>query len=240
MWVDITEVERRVRGISVRKSNEHGTYHTLASLPPYVKHIPLTIDSRISLIGRNIRLDSLPIVQTITRSDVGKRRICDVQLADPENEFWGSSTGRCDIRVIWSNSLPRVLPCKENLSSRVRKRNRSVLGDRSRAIETRDIIPNTCLIRQRITGWSSWPKARRLIQSRLARIPPRTIRLIQHRQRREILPNKSLGIRRTLGNIRRKKRPSPGLWNPGLEPDRHGEQACELTEDHLLAGFGGN
>ena len=50
------------------------------------------------------------------------------------------SLGIRNIRIVRSNSLSRVLPLKENLTSRVRQRNRTILRDGRGAVETSDIV----------------------------------------------------------------------------------------------------
>ncbi len=64
--------------------------------------------------------------------------------------------------------------------------------------------------------------------------------MVQHRQGGEILPDKSLAVRWTFTDVRSEQSPGPGLRDSGLEPDGHGEQACELAEDQLLARFCGD
>lgn len=47
-------------------------------------------------------------------------------------------------------------------------------------------------------------------------------------------------MRGTPADVRREQGPGPGLRDGDLEPDGHGEEAVELAEDLLLAGFGGD
>lgn len=47
-------------------------------------------------------------------------------------------------------------------------------------------------------------------------------------------------ILRTARDVRTEHRPGPRLRQASLKVYRHGERPCELSEDHLLAGFSGD
>jgi hypothetical protein len=122
MWVDVAKVECSVCQVVIGKSDEHRSFELLASDFLYIKvksFAALTIDSWVSFIGRHIRLDGLTIIQSVAYSNIGQRRVSDVQLTNPDNELWCASTSRSDITVIWPDSLARVLPLKVDLSARV-------------------------------------------------------------------------------------------------------------------------
>jgi hypothetical protein len=183
VWVDVAEVECGVCQVSIRKGDEHRSCELLASNVLHTKlksFAPLTIDSWVSLICRDIRLDGLTIIQSVAYSDIGQRRVSDVQLTNPDNKFWGSSIGRSDIAVIWSNGLARVLPLKVDLSARVRQRNRSVLRDRSRAVKSSDIVADARLSCGRVRAWSSWAEAGCLIQTSLGSIATGAVGLVEN------------------------------------------------------------
>lgn len=66
------------------------------------------------------------------------------------------------------------------------------------------------------------------------------IGLIKNGKGGEILPRKASLVLGALADIRSKQGPCPGLWNTNFEPNGHGEEAIELSEDHLLSRFSGD
>ena len=117
MWVNHAQVKCSKRQIRISQCNKHRT-----------------IDSRITLIGANIRLDGLSIPHITILTDVGQRRVRNVQLTNPENELWCVGRGGGDVAVVRPNWLSWVLPLEEDLTSWVGERDGAVLRDGCGAI----------------------------------------------------------------------------------------------------------
>lgn len=64
--------------------------------------------------------------------------------------------------------------------------------------------------------------------------------LVDDREGREVLPGQTGLVGRARADVWSEQCPRPGLGDANLEPDRHGEEAFELAEDHLLASLGGD
>lgn len=67
-----------------------------------------------------------------------------------------------------------------------------------------------------------------------------SVGLIKNSKGGEILPHEASLVLGALANVRSKQGPCPGLWNTNFKPNGHGEEAVELSEDHLLSRFSGD
>ena len=64
--------------------------------------------------------------------------------------------------------------------------------------------------------------------------------LVGNMQSREVLPRQTGLVLRAAADIRSHESPGPGLWDTGLEPNRHRVKSRHLAENHFLASLGRN
>ena len=127
---------------------------------------------------------------------------------------------------------------QEDLPTWVAERVRAVLSDGSVAV-LRHIGSVDARLRHRDAGivQAVGVSAHGLVED-IGPVNTRRVGLVQNPQRRVVLPHETGLVARARRDVRGKERPGPGLRDPDLEPDGHGEQTLELAEDHLLARLG--
>jgi len=178
MWVDHRQVERSVSLVGVGQSQEHST-----------------VDSWVTLVGRDIRLDGHSSVDAVLGGDVQERRVSDIQLADPHGELRSASSGGGNVGVVWTDLLSWVLPLEVDLTSWVGERDGAVLGKSGRAVKAGDVVTDARVnLGQVAVAWSDGAKANSLVGAGLAGVAAENVRLVQDGELREVLPDETLGV----------------------------------------------
>ena len=178
--------------------------------------------------------------RAVTHGDVGKWSVGDVQLRDEASELWLTGQGASDVRVVWSDLLSWSLPLKEDVTSWIREWDRAVVRDGGITVVSLPLMVVARISVGGLTRWGSWSESNCLVESSSVGVPSVDVRLVEDSQLREVLPCETLAVRWARADVRREISPSPRLWNTGLEPNWHWEQAGHLSEQELLTGLGGD
>lgn len=178
MWVDHRQVERSVSLVGIGQGQEHST-----------------VNSWVTLVGRDIGLDGHGSVDAVLGGDVQERRVSDVQLADPHGELRSAGGGGGNVGVVWTDLLSWVLPLEVDLTSWVREWDGAVLGKSGRAVKAGDIVTNARVDLGQVTvAWGDGTKADGLVGTGLAGVAAENVRLVQDGELREVLPDETLGV----------------------------------------------
>lgn len=169
-------------------------------------------------------------------------RICQVQLRHPCHKFRFTRRRRSDVRVIGANRFAGKFPGEENFAAgkgqgdrTVARNGRGTIFAYNRTVEANVVLRYTGLVKRSGGGLTN-----RFAKFGVVCIDSSRVRLIKNGKGGEILPRKASLVLGALANVRSKQCPCPGLWNTNFEPNGHGEDAVELSEDHLLSCFSGD
>ena len=215
--VNIAKVERRQERVIIRDSNEHSP-----------------VDSRVALVSRHIRLDSLSV------AGVGdlQRGVSNVKLVGPHNPLGVAGGGGGGVAVVRADCFTGLLPGEVDLATGPGERHGAVVRD-SRAAVLADLVGPGAGVGAGVLAQGVHARLDGFVP-RLGAVDAAGVWLVDDREGREVLPGQTGLVGGARADVWSEQCPCPGLGDADLEPDGHGEEAFELAEDHLLTRFGGD
>lgn len=214
--VDLGDVVRRDVQIEIRDGQVDGT-----------------VDSWVAGIGAHVGLDGVGRISAyVQEGSVG-----DVQLADPQGELGSSGHGGGDVAVVGTDRLAGVVPGEEDLAAGVGERVGAVVGDGRRAVDANLGGVAAELLRRDAGRVERVHYVAQGLVPDGGAVDADGVGLVVDVEGGEVLPDQTGLVGRAGGDVGGDVGPGPGLRDADLEPLGHGEEALELAEDDLLAGF---